>query len=64
MGWSSTVVDARGDVPVLLRPGAVTAETIEAVLGNPLVREKTDVRMRRGSLLATTRPMCWSCLNR
>lgn len=42
MGWSSTVVDARGDVPVLLRPGAVTAETIEAVLGNPLVRAKID----------------------
>ena len=29
-GLESTVVDARGAAPVLLRPGAVTAETIEA----------------------------------
>ena len=41
-GLELTVVDARGDVPVLLRPGAVTAETIEAVLGSPLVRAKID----------------------
>jgi L-threonylcarbamoyladenylate synthase len=41
-GLESTVVDARGDVPVLLRPGAVTVETIEAVLGHPLVRAKID----------------------
>jgi L-threonylcarbamoyladenylate synthase len=41
-GLESTVVDARGDVPVLLRPGAVTAETIEAVLGNPVTRAKID----------------------
>lgn len=32
-GLESTVIDARTDVPILLRPGAVTAETIEAVLG-------------------------------
>jgi L-threonylcarbamoyladenylate synthase len=37
-GLESTIVDARGDAPVLLRPGAVTAETIEAVLGQPLLR--------------------------
>lgn len=41
-GLESTVVDARGEVPVLLRPGAVTVETIEAVLGQPLVRAKID----------------------
>ncbi len=37
-GLESTVIDARGEEPVLLRPGAVTAETIEAVLGSPLRR--------------------------
>jgi L-threonylcarbamoyladenylate synthase len=41
-GLESTVIDARGDTPVLLRPGAVTAETIEAVLGTPLVRKPQD----------------------
>jgi L-threonylcarbamoyladenylate synthase len=41
-GLESTVVDARGEVPVLLRPGAVTVGTIEAVLGQPLVRAKID----------------------
>ena len=38
-GLESTIIDARGDKAVLLRPGAVTAETIEAVLGRPLLRQ-------------------------
>jgi len=37
-GLESTVIDARGDVPLLLRPGAVTADTIAEVLGMPLQR--------------------------
>jgi L-threonylcarbamoyladenylate synthase len=37
-GLESTVVDARGTDAVLLRPGAVTVDTIEAVLGRPIVR--------------------------
>ncbi len=37
-GLESTVIDARGDEPVLLRPGAVTSDQIEAVLGRPLRR--------------------------
>ncbi len=41
-GLESTVLDARGETPVLLRPGAVTAETIEAVLGLPLVRQRIE----------------------
>ena len=36
------MLDARGEAPVLLRPGAVTAETIEAVLGVPLQRIPLD----------------------
>ena len=39
-GLELTIVDARGDVPILLRPGAVTVETIEAVLGQPVVRAR------------------------
>lgn len=37
-GLESTVVDARGETPTLLRPGAVAAETIEAALGVTLAR--------------------------
>jgi L-threonylcarbamoyladenylate synthase len=32
-GLESTVVDARGDAPVLLRPGAITAEELHACCG-------------------------------
>jgi L-threonylcarbamoyladenylate synthase len=41
-GLESTIVDARGDLPILLRPGAVTVETIEAVLGQRVVRAAID----------------------
>ena len=37
-GLESTVLDARGDRVVRLRPGATTAEAIEAVLGEPIER--------------------------
>lgn len=41
-GLESTVIDARGKAPVLLCSGAVTAETIESVLGTPLRSAATD----------------------
>jgi L-threonylcarbamoyladenylate synthase len=41
-GLESTIVDARGEAPVLLRPGAVPVETIEAVLGMKVVRGDID----------------------
>jgi L-threonylcarbamoyladenylate synthase len=41
-GLESTVVDARGEDPLLLRPGAVTAESIEAVLGRALSRAEAS----------------------
>ena len=41
-GLESTIVDARGEFPVLLRPGAVTVETIEAVIGGKVVRGDID----------------------
>lgn len=44
-GLESAVVDARGDTPLLLRSGAVTSDTIEAVLGMPLrAGTKDEVR--------------------
>ncbi|MFJ6940613.1 L-threonylcarbamoyladenylate synthase [Streptomyces sp. NPDC101132] len=35
VGVESTIVDVTGDVPGILRPGGVTAEDLEAVLGYP-----------------------------
>jgi L-threonylcarbamoyladenylate synthase len=42
VGIESTVVDLSGAVPTLLRAGGVTSETIEAVLGTPLIRAAGD----------------------
>lgn len=42
-GLESTIVDARGEAPVLLRSGAVTVETIEATLGVKVQRGVVDV---------------------
>ncbi|MFD8019702.1 L-threonylcarbamoyladenylate synthase [Streptomyces lavendulae] len=36
VGVESTIVDATGDTPAILRPGGVTREDLEAVLGRPL----------------------------
>jgi L-threonylcarbamoyladenylate synthase len=36
VGVESTVVDLRGEAPILLRPGGVAREALEAVLGRPV----------------------------
>lgn len=36
VGLESTIVDCSGSLPVILRPGAITQEQIEAVCGQPL----------------------------
>ncbi|WP_055620532.1 L-threonylcarbamoyladenylate synthase [Streptomyces sp. JHA19] len=36
VGVESTIVDATGDIPTILRPGGVTREDLESVLGCPL----------------------------
>ncbi|HWK34178.1 MAG TPA: L-threonylcarbamoyladenylate synthase [Hyphomicrobium sp.] len=41
-GLESTILDARSEAPVLLRPGAVTVETIEAALGVKVARGDVD----------------------
>lgn len=38
VGVESTIVDLSGEVPILLRPGGVTSEAIESVLGRELAR--------------------------
>jgi L-threonylcarbamoyladenylate synthase len=57
-GLESTVIDARGEEPVLLRPGAVTADSIEAVLGMPVRRATvvTDTPESPGQLASHYAP--------
>ncbi|MFF0967763.1 L-threonylcarbamoyladenylate synthase [Streptomyces sp. NPDC003703] len=42
VGVESTIVDVTGDVPSILRPGGVTREDLEAVLGHPLAVPSTS----------------------
>lgn len=45
VGVESTIVDLSGDGPALLRPGSVTVEELERVLGAPVARgAKSEVR--------------------
>ncbi|MFJ3234273.1 L-threonylcarbamoyladenylate synthase [Streptomyces sp. NPDC086787] len=42
VGVESTIVDATGEIPTILRPGGVTREDLEAVLGCPLAVPSTS----------------------
>jgi L-threonylcarbamoyladenylate synthase len=42
VGVESTIVDATGDIPSILRPGGVTREDLEAVLGFPIAVPSTS----------------------
>ena len=42
VGLESTVLDLTGAAPAILRPGAITAEEIAAVLGEPVTRADGD----------------------
>ncbi|WP_461084995.1 L-threonylcarbamoyladenylate synthase [Streptomyces deserti] len=42
VGVESTIVDATGEIPSVLRPGGVTREDLEAVLGRPLTVPSTS----------------------
>ncbi|MEV4438726.1 L-threonylcarbamoyladenylate synthase [Streptomyces sp. NPDC049577] len=42
VGVESTIVDVTGEVPSVLRPGGVTREDLEAVLGRPVVVPSTS----------------------
>jgi len=45
-GLESTVIDARGEQPILLRPGALSAEEVEACCGRALSTPDGDSRIR------------------
>ena len=45
-GLESTVIDARGAQPILLRPGALSAEEVEACCGRALRTPGSDGRIR------------------
>ncbi len=45
-GLESTIIDARGDTPILLRPGAIAVETIAAVLGDEVLRAHVEDNAR------------------
>jgi L-threonylcarbamoyladenylate synthase len=50
VGVESTIVDVTGDVPVILRPGMITAAQIEAVLQQMVAAEKVNAPRVSGSL--------------
>jgi L-threonylcarbamoyladenylate synthase len=50
VGLESTIVDLTGEEPVLLRPGGITAEQIEQVLGEPLGNPSLNTTRASGRL--------------
>jgi L-threonylcarbamoyladenylate synthase len=50
VGVESTIVDVTGEIPVILRPGMITAEQIEAVLQYAVAAEKNNAPRVSGSL--------------
>ncbi len=63
VGLESTIVDCTGDELVILRPGAVTRERIEAVSGQPVAIARDGLVRAPGTLSPTThrrQPCCWS----
>jgi L-threonylcarbamoyladenylate synthase len=56
MGVESTIVDVSGEGPVLLRPGAVPREAIEAVLGRALATPRSAGVLAPGMLASHYAP--------
>jgi L-threonylcarbamoyladenylate synthase len=56
VGIESTIVDVRSDVPVLLRPGGVGREALEAALGMPLALPGESAPRAPGRLKAHYAP--------
>lgn len=50
IGIESTIIDLSGEVPRLLRPGAITTTQLEEVLGRPLGMPNTDAPRTPGTL--------------
>ncbi len=53
VGVESTVLDLSGAAPVLLRPGGITVEAIEAVIGPLGTGDDTQAALRSPGLLAS-----------
>ena len=51
VGVESSVIDATGEVPVILRPGGVTPEMVEHVLGRVSVDEHVMSPLREGEIV-------------
>lgn len=56
VGLESTIVDLSGDEPVLLRPGAITQEQVEAVCGQSLAEPETSETRCSGRLASHYAP--------
>jgi len=56
MGIESTIVDVSGERPLLLRPGAITREAIEAVLGEPLAAPRSGTVTAPGMMASHYAP--------
>ena len=64
VGVESTIVGLAGDAPMMLRPGGLAAEDIEAALGQPLVmRDAADPLTAPGQLLSHYAPSARVRLN-
>lgn len=50
VGLESSVIDATGEEPVILRPGGITPEMVRAVLGNVRVDEHVMSPLREGDV--------------
>jgi len=49
IGIESTVLDLSGDIPTILRPGKITAEEIEEIIGRKVLHESPDKDQLRRS---------------
>lgn len=56
VGIESSIVDCSGHHPVLLRPGVLTRERIEAAVGEPLLDAQTDSPRAPGTLASHYAP--------
>ncbi|MCI5099996.1 L-threonylcarbamoyladenylate synthase [Phaeobacter italicus] len=64
VGVESTIVGLSGETPILLRPGGLAQEDIEAVLGHPLqMRDASDPLTAPGQLLSHYAPRAKVRLN-
>jgi L-threonylcarbamoyladenylate synthase len=58
VGVESTIVDCASDPPMVLRPGAVSVEALEAVLGRPVERVASGPSRAPGMLASHYAPRC------